>query len=148
MSRNINKIRNYHKSSLHLNCIVVGTPIMRTQVTPTNSKALSVLWGPLDEFVVTGHEDGCVIKWDMRTGKKVSSILCLTVFQSGMLKRCLVISIKIDFLNCLVIVVLYVFNVVSVSFIHIIVLHMQMQGCRRTFHVRFHKDIFFQVGSK
>ncbi|KAK7078592.1 Eukaryotic translation initiation factor 3 subunit I [Halocaridina rubra] len=46
-----------------------GTPIMRTQVTPNNSKALSVLWGPLDEFVVTGHEDGSVIKWDMRTGK-------------------------------------------------------------------------------
>ncbi|KAG0719008.1 Eukaryotic translation initiation factor 3 subunit I [Chionoecetes opilio] len=50
---------------------VDSTPIMKTQVTPSNTKALSVLWGPLDEYVVTGHEDGSIIKWDMRTGKKI-----------------------------------------------------------------------------
>ena len=44
---------------------------MRTQVTPTNAKGQSILWGPLDEYLVTGHEDGSIIKWDMRTGKKV-----------------------------------------------------------------------------
>ncbi|KAK4329360.1 hypothetical protein Pmani_000283 [Petrolisthes manimaculis] len=50
---------------------VDATPIMKTQVTPTDAKALAVLWGPLDECVITGHEDGAVIKWDMRTGKKI-----------------------------------------------------------------------------
>ncbi|MPD04099.1 Eukaryotic translation initiation factor 3 subunit I [Portunus trituberculatus] len=48
---------------------------MKTQVTPNNTKALSVLWGPLDEYVVTGHEDGSIIKWDMRTGKKVMAVV-------------------------------------------------------------------------
>ncbi|KAB7497024.1 Eukaryotic translation initiation factor 3 subunit I [Armadillidium nasatum] len=49
---------------------VDDTAIMKAQVTPTNQKALSVLWGPLDETVVTGHEDGAIIKWDIRTSKK------------------------------------------------------------------------------
>ena len=48
---------------------------MKTQVTPDDYKALSVLWGPLDEYVVTGHEDGSIIKWDMRTGKKVMAVV-------------------------------------------------------------------------
>lgn len=50
----------------------IDTAIMKAQVTPNNQKALSVLWGPLDETVVTGHEDGAIIKWDLRTSKKVS----------------------------------------------------------------------------
>lgn len=42
---------------------------MRTQITPVNPKAFSVLWGPLDRYLVTGHEDGSIIKWDLRGGK-------------------------------------------------------------------------------
>jgi len=53
------------------NNIETDDPVMKAQVTPNNEKALSVLWGPLDEYVVTGHEDGTIIKWDCRTGKKL-----------------------------------------------------------------------------
>lgn len=66
------------KNKLHYHfCLsyTTATPIMKTQVTPNNTKALAVLWGPLDEYVVTGHEDGSIIKWDMRTGKKVIMVL-------------------------------------------------------------------------
>ena len=45
---------------------------MKVQVSPTHAKALSVLWGTLDNFLITGHEDGTIIKWDARTGKKVN----------------------------------------------------------------------------
>ena len=47
---------------------------MKAQVTPANDKAFSVLWGPIDETVVTGHEDGAIIKWDLRTAKKVTFV--------------------------------------------------------------------------
>lgn len=29
-------------------------------------KPTAALWGPLDEFVITGHEDGNIVKWDIR----------------------------------------------------------------------------------
>ena len=50
---------------------------MRMQVTPTQKKALSVVWGSLDTVLITGHEDGSITKWDIRTGKKVIPILFL-----------------------------------------------------------------------
>lgn len=46
-------------------------PIMSVQVNSKTVKALSVLWGPLDEYIITGQEDGTIIKWDMRTGKEL-----------------------------------------------------------------------------
>ncbi|XP_053200248.1 eukaryotic translation initiation factor 3 subunit I-like [Panonychus citri] len=31
------------------------------------SKPTAALWGPLDESIITGHENGTIIKWDLRT---------------------------------------------------------------------------------
>lgn len=30
------------------------------------TKALSTLWGPVDESFITGHESGNIVSWDMR----------------------------------------------------------------------------------
>ncbi|XP_077293051.1 eukaryotic translation initiation factor 3 subunit i [Arctopsyche grandis] len=40
----------------------------------TDSKVTSVLWGCLDEHLITGHEDGEIAHWDLRNGKKVHSV--------------------------------------------------------------------------
>lgn len=36
-------------------------------------KVTAGLWGTLDEFIVTGHENGDLTQWDMRTGKEIDT---------------------------------------------------------------------------
>uniref|UniRef100_A0A1L8DZI2 Eukaryotic translation initiation factor 3 subunit I n=1 Tax=Nyssomyia neivai TaxID=330878 RepID=A0A1L8DZI2_9DIPT len=38
------------------------------------SKVTSMQWGPLDETIITGHEDGQITVWDLRMGKEVNSV--------------------------------------------------------------------------
>lgn len=47
-------------------------PIMRIKVD--KPKVTSLLWGPLDETIITGHENGEIIQWDLRTGKELTSV--------------------------------------------------------------------------
>jgi len=46
---------------------------LRVQVTPDMKKALSVVWGRLDNELITGHSDGTIAKWDARTMKMLDS---------------------------------------------------------------------------
>lgn len=56
---------------------------MKAQITPSNKKAFSVLWGSVDETLITGHEDGAIIKWDLRTSKKVVLIVIFFLYYSN-----------------------------------------------------------------
>jgi len=47
-------------------------PILRISVP--ESKVTSLVWGPLDETVITGHENGKITQWDMRMGTEINSI--------------------------------------------------------------------------
>ncbi|GLH06521.1 Eukaryotic translation initiation factor 3 subunit I [Gryllus bimaculatus] len=47
-------------------------PIMKIPVS--DSKITSLLWGPLDETVVTGHDKGEINQWDIRVGKKLNTV--------------------------------------------------------------------------
>ncbi|XP_012286705.1 eukaryotic translation initiation factor 3 subunit I [Orussus abietinus] len=38
------------------------------------SRVSAILWGALDETIITGHEDGEIIIWDVRTGKKINNM--------------------------------------------------------------------------
>lgn len=42
-------------------------PIMRISVDNT-PKVTSLLWGPLDNSVITGHENGEIVQWDLKQG--------------------------------------------------------------------------------
>ena len=44
---------------------------MNSCITPDHAKGLSILWGALDETLITGHESGEIIKWDVASNKKV-----------------------------------------------------------------------------
>jgi len=52
--------------------IVNAEPILRIPIT--GARVSSMLWGALDETLFTGHENGEIIHWDLKTGKKLNSI--------------------------------------------------------------------------
>jgi len=37
-------------------------------------KITAALWGPLDQYVITGHENGDLCQWDAKTGDKLLSV--------------------------------------------------------------------------
>jgi translation initiation factor 3 subunit I len=39
-----------------------------------DSKVTTAVWGPLDETLITGHDNGDISKWDSKTGKR---LMCL-----------------------------------------------------------------------
>jgi len=46
-------------------------PIMSITIPPNGPKVTSLLWGTLDEFLVTGHDNGDIVQWDMKTHHKL-----------------------------------------------------------------------------
>ncbi|XP_061399378.1 eukaryotic translation initiation factor 3 subunit I [Musca vetustissima] len=48
------------------------TPILR--IPMLQSKITSMLWGPLDETIITGHDNGQISIWDIRKGREVNSV--------------------------------------------------------------------------
>ncbi|XP_058834014.1 eukaryotic translation initiation factor 3 subunit I [Topomyia yanbarensis] len=49
------------------------SPVLRLTMQQ-QSKITSMLWGALDETVITGHENGSIRIWDLRAGKELVSI--------------------------------------------------------------------------
>nr|XP_036214734.1 eukaryotic translation initiation factor 3 subunit I isoform X2 [Bactrocera oleae] len=48
-------------------------PILRIPMLP--SKITSMLWGPLDETIITGHDNGQISIWDIRKGgREINSV--------------------------------------------------------------------------
>lgn len=44
-------------------------PMMK--IPPPRSKITSGIWGPLEEYFVTGHENGDLVLWDMKAGEMI-----------------------------------------------------------------------------
>jgi translation initiation factor 3 subunit I len=38
------------------------------------SKITSMVWGALDESIITGHENGQISRWDLRMGKEINTV--------------------------------------------------------------------------
>lgn len=49
-----------------------GGSIMRIPVS--HSKITAMHWGTLDETIITGHENGQITLWDLRTGREINSV--------------------------------------------------------------------------
>lgn len=49
-------------------------PILKWEIT--DSKVTSMVWGNLDETIITGHEAGDLIQWDLRVS--YFKIVCIT----------------------------------------------------------------------
>jgi len=50
----------------------VATPYLTIPIN--ESKVTSTLWGPLDDYILTGHDNGAVCKWDAKTGEKLQTM--------------------------------------------------------------------------
>lgn len=51
------------------------TPVFRLPVL--QSKITSMLWGTLDEAIITGHNDGQISLWDIRVSSLIKLILLI-----------------------------------------------------------------------
>lgn len=52
--------------------IAEQNPILR--IPMLQSKITSMLWGPLDETIITGHDNGQISIWDIRKGREMNSV--------------------------------------------------------------------------
>lgn len=59
-------VRNADSSLSHAEP-TIRIPILQSKIT-------SMLWGPLDETIITGHENGMLSLYDLRSGKELNSI--------------------------------------------------------------------------
>ena len=41
------------------------TPVRKIDVTPLYSKVTSAIWGPLEETIISGHDNGDLLSWDL-----------------------------------------------------------------------------------
>jgi len=46
-------------------------PIMNITIPTNGPKVTSLLWGGLDNFIVTGHDNGDIVQWDLKTHHKL-----------------------------------------------------------------------------
>merc|ERR1711915_858494 len=46
-------------------------PVMKIQIPSNGPKITSMLWSSLDNCLLTGHENGDLVQWDMRTQKQL-----------------------------------------------------------------------------
>ncbi|XP_022915779.1 eukaryotic translation initiation factor 3 subunit I [Onthophagus taurus] len=52
--------------------IAQAQPILRIPIS--GARVSSMLWGALDETLLTGHDNGEISQWDIKTGKKLHTI--------------------------------------------------------------------------
>lgn len=51
-----------------------GNPQPYLTIPCEESKVTSAIWGPLDEYILTGHENGAITKYCAKTGDKIKSV--------------------------------------------------------------------------
>jgi len=52
----------------------VDKPVMTISIPPKGPKVTSLVWGTLDEQIVTGHDNGDIVQWDVKTQQKVKIV--------------------------------------------------------------------------
>lgn len=53
--------------------VVANDKPMMTEVIK-DSKVTAALWGPLDEIILTGHENGDLMQWDVKVQSRPSPV--------------------------------------------------------------------------
>jgi len=49
-------------------------PILKIPVPPGAPKVTSMIWSGLDDYLLTGHDNGDLVQWDMKTHKKLKLV--------------------------------------------------------------------------
>jgi len=48
-----------------------ASPVLRIPVDNSTSKITAAIWGPCDEFILTGHENGEINQYDFKSGERL-----------------------------------------------------------------------------
>lgn len=51
-----------------------GMPEPYLRIPIQESKITASVWGPCDQYIISGHENGLLSKWDPETGEKIDSV--------------------------------------------------------------------------
>eukprot|EP00041_Stephanoeca_diplocostata_P038783 m.1554294 g.1554294 ORF g.1554294 m.1554294 type:complete len:330 (-) comp25270_c1_seq39:7473-8462(-) len=51
-----------------------GQAVPYLVIPSPESKITSAVWGPLDETIITGHDNGDLCKWDAKTGERIARL--------------------------------------------------------------------------
>jgi translation initiation factor 3 subunit I len=46
-------------------------PIMAVEIPKNGPKVTSIVWNGLDDLIVTGHDNGDIVQWDIKEGQKI-----------------------------------------------------------------------------
>lgn len=57
-----------------VNDALAGSTTPYLTIPVTDSKVTAAVWGPLDKYVITGHENGTVSKYCAKTGERLRSV--------------------------------------------------------------------------
>jgi len=49
-------------------------PDLKLSIPPNGPKVTSMLWSGLDDTLLTGHDNGDIVQWDLKTSKKVQLV--------------------------------------------------------------------------
>lgn len=108
-------------------CLDKPTPYLSIPVT--DSKVTSAVWGPLDETLITGHENGTITKWDAKVNNLCSKmninicyhsfILLLNFLRRGGVK---IFVLNVHFVS-LDTTFVYLFFIYFVSILYLLLFH-------------------------
>ena len=64
---------------LHIIIFVsLGEPYLK--ILSEESKVTAAVWGPLDEYILTGHDNGSIVKWNAKVKRHLIIILACICF--------------------------------------------------------------------
>lgn len=55
------------------NQMLSGEPLQKITIPASDTKITSAIWAGLDETIITGHENGDLKQWEMKTGDMINS---------------------------------------------------------------------------
>ncbi len=61
-------------SNVCFSLFLTDKPILTIPIPPKGPKVTSMVWGTLDQQLITGHDNGDIVQWDAKTHQKLNLV--------------------------------------------------------------------------